>query len=295
MFIMKSSKLVQKINEKLNKLSNKKSVQLLNKTLYIFSTHDMKIYSGYATLYILMAIPPLLMLIINIVNRIPSLTAQDFSEQFMKFIPELPQVQALLDDVIVNLNNQSSDLVLSFSAITTLWSASLGVTAMQEGLNHINESNRPSVYGKPLAILFTILFVLLIPSLLVFQLLRNPIVNVVGSILNFLKIPNGAEWFKSFMETSSIISVIVLIIAILMTYTYLPYGKRSIKSQIPGAVIGFVIAAVFTWGFSLFMGTFWSNSAIYGSLAAIFLSALWLKTAMSIFFLGACYNKARES
>ena len=43
--------------------------------------------------------------------------------------------------------------------------------------------------------------------------------------------------------------------------------------------------------FELFIQRFWQASSLYGSLAAMFLAAMWLKAIVMIFFYGASLNE----
>lgn len=276
-------------------MKNSRFVQIIMKTLKIFSGHEMSVYAGYATLYILMALIPLLMLIISIINIMPWFSAEDFAAFFFQFIPDLPQVQSMLSDVIVNLNAQSSALLASVSALTTLWSASNGVSAIQTGLEQINELRRSSLKGKPAALLFTVCYVLLIPALLLFQLLREPLETAVIQLLESMNFSHLSSLIRTVMQYGGIAVIAAAVIVIVLTYTYLPCGKRTVKSQLPGAVFTCILAGVFTFAFGFFMGTFWKASSVYGSLAAVFLSAMWLRFIITILFYGACLNKAKEN
>lgn len=276
-------------------MKNNRFVKLIQNTLNVFSSNEMDVYSGYATLYILMALIPLLMLVISIVNMMPFFSADDFSAFLMKIIPDLPQVQSMFDGIIRNLNSQSSGLIASISALTTLWSASNGVSSIQAGLEHMEGVHRSSLKGKPMALVFTLVFILLIPALLIFSLLRDPLISAVSALLTYLHLEKSAVLFENVMNYSGILTVAAAALVILLTYTYLPCGKRTLKSQLPGAVFTTLAAGIFTAAFGFFMGTFWKASAVYGSLAAIFLATMWLKFIITILFYGAAFNKAKEN
>lgn len=276
-------------------MKNNKFVQVIRKTLKTFSEHEMNVFSGYATLYILMAMIPLLMLIITIVNIMPWFSAADFAAFFFQFMPDLPEVQNMLKDVIENLNSQSSALLASISALTTLWSASNGISAIQAGLQEIQGTKRASIKGKPMALLFTIMYVLLIPCLLAFQLLRHPLEQCILSILASLHLESMVSLALTIFQFGGVITLVLAVAVIVLTYTFLPYGKRGIETQLPGSIFTCIAAGVFTWAFSFFMGTFWKASSVYGSLAAIFLSAMWMKFIITILFYGASLNKALEN
>lgn len=276
-------------------MKNNKFVLFIKKTLKLFNENDMNVYSGYATLYILMSLIPLLMLAISIVNILPSFSAEDFTAFLLKLIPDLPQVQDMLAGIIKNLNAQSSGAVASISALTTLWSASNGVSSIQTGLEQINGEKRSAIKGKLIALLFTVVLVLLIPSLLVFQLLRRPVIEAVILLLNWMKLETVIPLFETIMGYSGIIVIAITVAVLVLLYTYLPCGQRTIKSQLPGAVFTLVLSGIFTAAFGFFMGRFWKASSVYGSLAAIFLCAMWLKFIITILFYGAALNKAKEN
>ena len=44
--------------------------------------------------------------------------------------------------------------------------------------------------------------------------------------------------------------------------------------------------------FEIFITRFWKASSLYGSLAAVFLAAMWLKTITMILFYGEALNEA---
>ena len=271
---------------------NKRYLKIVRKTYEIFFDQDMNIYSGYATLYILMALIPLLMLIVSLLNLIMPSSIEEFVRIVMSFLPELPAIRTMLEDTIRNLSEQSSGWLASVSALTTLWSASNGVSAIQVSLDRVNGNKRNKLTSKPVAIVFTFFIVLLIPSMMFFHLLREPLLEAVSSLLLKLNLKQAADTFYSFMQYSRLATIIAGLIVILFSYTYLPRGRRSLKSQLPGAAFTMIICALFTLLFGFFMGSFWRKSSIYGSLAAIFLSAMWLKSIILIYFCGAALNKA---
>ena len=273
-------------------LEQNKYLKIGLKTYNIFLDQSMQVYSGYATLYILMAMIPLLMLVVTILNLVTPFSSEEFAALLMGFFPEIPQIQTMLEETIRNLNEQSSGLLASLTAITTFWSASNGVSAIQVSLDQVNGSRRSMLQSKAIAFVFTLLFVLMIPSMMLFQLLRTPLINLVTGILLKLNLVHAVDFFLAFMQYSSIATFFSVLIIILSAYTYLPYGKRTLRSQVPGALFTMIVGGIFTYLFGFFMSTFWKASSIYGSLAAIFLSAMWLKFIIMILFCGAALNKA---
>ena len=100
---------------------------------------------------------------------------------------------------------------------------------------------------------------------------------------------------RSKLNASSIIVGLITVVVILLTYTYLPGGKRTLKEELPGAVFTAVIWVIFSIVFSVFIPRFWKASSLYGSLASIFLMTMWLRIMITILFYGACLNEGLKS
>ena len=94
------------------------------------------------------------------------------------------------------------------------------------------------------------------------------------------------------MEYSGLITVAAMVLVILLTYTFLQGGRRRLRLQLPGAVFTTVLWLAFSAFFEIFITRFWKASSLYGSLAAIFLAAMWLKSITMILFYGAALNEA---
>ena len=270
----------------------RKLIDLAKRTQRIYAGNEMAVYSGYATLYILMAMIPLLTLVIGLVNLVPTVDLENLRSVVQELLPDVPQVQTLFDTVIANVDRRAGTLAVSVSVIASLWSASAGVAAIQDGLQKISGTGGSFIRKRGAALLYTLLFVLLIPALLVFRVLRGSIETLIASLNQALNIPDIASWLLRFMEYSGIITVAAMVLVILLTYTFLQGGRRRLRLQLPGAVFTTVLWLAFSAFFEIFITRFWKASSLYGSLAAIFLAAMWLKSITMILFYGAALNEA---
>ena len=81
----------------------------------------------------------------------------------------------------------------------------------------------------------------------------------------------------------------------LLFYAKLPEERRTIKSQLPGALITVLCWIVFTRLFSFFISRSYHYSNLYGSLAAVFLLLLWIRYMVMILFGGGVVNRVLES
>ena len=269
----------------------KRLVETGKRTISIFLKNDIMVYAGHATLGIITAIFPLTMLIISLLNMIPAYSPEDFANLVFRFLPDVPQVKALFLTMVINLRSQSSGLLASVAAVTALWSASGGVTAIQKGLKKIAPDVKNSYWDKPVALLFTVCVVLLIPAVLLFNVLGESLISLLTSFSAHFGFQDITGFLIGLIRYSGVVTAFAAVILILLFYTFLPGGKRSLKAQIPGAVLTSVLWLIFTEAFSRFVPIFWKSS-VYGSLASLFLTLTWLRVMIMILFLGGAWNRA---
>ena len=87
--------------------------KLLPQGIRMFQENKMSVYSGYATLFIVTAVFPCIILIISIVNLIPGYSAKDVADILFQVLPDLGSIK----DLVVSLMTDSDLLPpLSLSA-----------------------------------------------------------------------------------------------------------------------------------------------------------------------------------
>ena len=270
----------------------KKKTNLILETVKVYADNEMSVYAGYATLHILMAMVPLMTLVIGLVNILPDVSLQHLETVLNDLLPDIEEVNALVHGIISNVNRQAGTLAISLSAIATLWSASTGVNALQAGLCKISGSSGSFIKRRAMALLYTLIFIALIPALLIFRVLRGSIEDLIGAVNRWLNIPDIAGRLLAFMEYSGLITAIVMAVVVLLAYTYLRGDRQKLRYQLPGTLFTTVLWLVFSRLFEIFIQRFWQASSLYGSLAAMFLAAMWLKAIVMIFFYGASLNES---
>lgn len=279
----------------------------------IFQENRMSVYSGYATLFIVTAVFPCIMLIIAIVNLIPGYSAKDVSDILFQILPDLGPIKDLITSMMTNLKDQSGGLLASAAAVTTLWSASKGVAAIQKALDEMdddgkgNEAEEEEVGLKQKIfniarnlfkrLIFTLTVVILIPALLVFEMLGDSIAGIIENIIGKLS-PDGSGLdlsnIDSIFHISSLVVILFALLVILQIFAKLPEKNRTMKSQLPGALVTGISWLLFTKLFSFFIPRFYHASSVYGSLAALFLLLLWLRFMVMILFAGGVLNHTLE-
>lgn len=273
---------------------NKRSVRVGKRVAALFQDNDMVVYAGHATLSILTALFPLIMLIISVLNMLPGYSPEDFTNFVFRYLPDLPQVKTFFEGVVTNLREQSTGLLASVAAITALWSASAGVTAVQKGLVKITPDAEKGIKDKVVALLFTLALVVLIPLVLLVNVMGDTVVALLQSFSAKFGFDYVIVYIISVIRGSGAVTAAAAVLLVLLMYTYLPGGRRKLRGQIPGAVLALICWYIFTKLFSIFVPLFWKSS-IYGSLASLFLVINWVRIMIMIFFAGGALNSALET
>ena len=266
----------------------KRIKELLIHGYAVFQENRMPVYSGYATLFIIIAIIPFIILIISVVNLIPGYSSEDVVDLLMQILPDLEPIENLTETMISALKDQTGGLLASAAAVTTLWSASKGVMAVQKGLNELDskeEADGTGGKGETAAIAakgrnyirnilkrlaFTLTLIILIPVILLVRMMDDSLLGI-----------------------SSLLVILLALTVTLLLYARLPAKHRTLRSQIPGAVIAIFCGAAFTKLFSFFVPILY-HSSLYGALAAVFLLLLWLRYMTMILFAGGVLNHVLE-
>lgn len=274
------------------KQSIQRAKEMVLAVLGPFLGQSMPIFAGCATLFLLTASFPLLIWALVIVNHLPGYSVADVADLLYQFLPQVPEIQDTILSVLNNLSAQSTTFVASFAAITTLYSASSGMFAIQKGLQRLTPGARFTLFDRGLAILYTIVFEGLLLVVLLLQGLRS-IFRPLSQLLSATSRWHGViEFFRHWISFSDLIAIPVLFVLILLIYTFVPGGKRPLRRQLPGTVFTTVGWVVFSRIFSFYIVHFWKLSYIYGSLTAIILMILWLDIIINLLFLGASLNAA---
>ena len=268
-------------------------VQTARAAMHIFQSRDMNVFAGNATLYILMAMVPFFTLAAGLVNFLPKTYLKDFSVMLASVFPNIPQIQSMVNTMISRVNPETGTVVVSISLLIMLWSASNGVSALQLGLTRISSDSPPSVIRRRLsAVIHTVLFIGLIAALLIFRVYRSSLSEFGAKLSDLFHQPQISVVFDTILKDGGLITSFAMGLIVLFAYTFLQSHIHRIQDLLPGTVFTTFFWILFSELFEWFISQFWNASALYGSFASVFLTAMWLKTIITILFIGASLNEA---
>ena len=248
---------------------------------------DMTVYAGSATLFLLTASFPLLMWVLMLVNLLPGFSVEGVAELLADFMPQIPAVQTSILQLLQNLSGQSAQFAASLAVLTTIVSASGGISALQIGLQRLTPGSKRTFLNRLLAIGYTFVFELLLLVMLALQGMKSLFARFADTLPFFRHYAPIVHQLQRIASIGQIVAVPLLFGLLLLIYTYVPGGRRTLRSQLPGAVFATAGWLIFSRVFSFYIVHFWRLSYIYGSLTAVILVILWLYVIINLLFIGA--------
>lgn len=250
---------------------------------------DMMVYAGSATLFLLIASFPLLMWVLLLVNLIPAFSVEGVAELLADFLPPIPEIQAAAVQLLQSLSGQSAQFVASLAVLTTIVSASGGVSALQVGLQRLTPGSRRTLLNRLLAIGYTFVFELLLLVMLALQGIRSLFAHFADTLPFIRHYAAVVHHLRRVADIGRFVTIPLLFV-LLLIYTYVPGGRRTLRSQLPGTIFATAGWLIFSRVFSFYIAHFWRRSYIYGSLTAVILLILWLYVIINLLFIGAGLN-----
>lgn len=197
----------------------------------------------------------------------------------------------MVESFISESYEKSGVALISITAVSTLWAASIGVHALVSGLNIVfNEhETRNFLILRFMSMIYTLLLMALLLSCLVVFVFGN---TIVGWLSGF--IPWMFEIAPLFMSFRLAVGIVVLAIFFVVMYTVIPARKTKLITQIPGALVSAVGWVGFSTVFSYYYENIANYSYIYSSLSVLVFFMLWLFICIYILFIGAEVNRCIE-
>ena len=255
-----------------------------------FLALDMAVYAGSATLFLLMASFPMLMWVLVLVNLLPGFSVESVAELLADFLPQIPSVQESTIQLLQNLSSQSAQFVASLAVLTTIVSASGGMSALQIGLQRLTPGSRRTFLNRLLAVGYTFVFELLLLVMLALQGMKSLFARFADTLPFFRHYAAVVHEAQRVANIGRFVIIPLLFVLLLLIYTYVPGGRRTLRSQLPGTIFATAGWLIFSRVFSFYILHFWRLSYIYGSLTAVILVILWLFVIINLIFLGAGLN-----
>jgi len=197
------------------------------------------------------------------------------------------EIARVIDDVIAETVDTRSTGILSSSLIISLFTITTGFRAIMRGINRVY-----GVADERHAIIRWLYSGLLVLAL-AFGILASLLVIIFGDQIYALLARHFAlapGFSMLFGLVGILVTMSVMLFTIIMIYRLSCCKKLPIISLIPGAMLTLAAWAISSKFFNIYINNFSRHSLIYGSIASIFLTMLWLNIISAAIIIGAQTN-----
>jgi membrane protein len=206
---------------------------------------------------------------------------------FTRILP--PDAYQLIDKTFMEIIQSSGPLKMSFGIVFSIWSASMGMSAVMDTLNaaYKTKETRSLIKQYGIAIGLTVGLTLLIVLSLLMVVSGDQLVgsltsgNIVAISWKLIKWP---------------IALVVLLIALAITYYFAPNLKDHNWHWVtPGSVMGVLLLIAVSVGVRIYLRYSGGYSAVYGSLGAVIILLICFYLGGVAILSGGSLNGVLES
>jgi len=256
----------------------------IEQLIFRYKDDDVPAMSAQITYYLILAIFPFLLFLINLISFTP-LSHEILIANFSTFLPR--ETGILVKGVVVETLKSKSTTLLILGMVGSLWAASKGIAAITKGLNKAYDikENRNFIELNSIALISTIGVTIMIIFSLVMIVFGKPIGNYIFGLLG------AAELFNiiwSFLRYG--IPLSIMFITFSLIYMCVPNRKLKFNNVIVGTIFttfGWIATSVL---FSFYVNNFANYEKVYGSLGGVIALLSWLYISTLIILVGGELN-----
>ncbi|NED98756.1 YihY/virulence factor BrkB family protein [Phytoactinopolyspora halotolerans] len=183
-------------------------------------------------------------------------------------------------------------LGLVFGLAGALWAASGYVGAFARAMNRVYgiEEGRPFWKLRPAMLALTIMLILLAALGVVLLVVTGPLAEAIG---NSIGLGSTAVTVWDIAKWPFLVVIVLIIVALL--YNWTPNVRQPKFRWIsPGAIVAFLVWAIASVGFAIYIANFANYDRTYGSLAGVIVFLLWLWITNLVLLFGAEFDAELE-
>lgn len=250
--------------------------------------------SSFLAYYLLLSFIPLLAFLSQVLIYVTP-NFESFIYNLMKSLPN--DVNKIFMPIVKSIfNGQSSSLSL-IAIGSSIWLGSRGFLGLVRSLNKIfdvNTKGKIPYYEVIFSVFYTIGFMIVIGSLLLFSVYNEKILSLVKNFTNNIIIIDKISAYL-IDGIGNLMPMIISTILFVFFYRYAPSfekGKRiSFKLSLIGSIIATIGIALITFFYKFTNDTLQRSPSYYGSLGSILVALVWLLGICQIIIYGAVFIK----
>jgi membrane protein len=253
----------------------------------IYRVRDNQVFDTAAQLsyYILLSFFPFLLLAVTLIGYLPY-----SSENVLSVLkPVIPaSTYHIIESNLVSILDDQNGGLLSFSIVTTLYTASLAFQSIIRSLDLAYEVKDNRSFWKAALLGFFLMFGILAGLLVSLGL------SVFGQLLAsyFLgKITLSAWFVHLWVYVRWFISSALVFVVLLSLYVMAPHTKVPLVKALPGAIFATIGWQLSSFAFSYY-ASFNNYSLVYGNLGGIIILTGWFYISSLVLIIGGHINAA---
>ncbi len=261
-------------------------LELGKRSVKAYLEDDMMTYAAALAFRTLFALFPFMIFLVALLGflRIPGFFDW-LLNQAQTVLPE--QAMGQVEQVVGQVRDEGRGGLLSFGIVVALWSASVGVRSLMNGLNaaYDVEEERPAWKRYPLSILYTIALALMIIIAAALMFIGPQVVGwlagQVGLAGTFTAVWAWIRWP---------VAIFLLMLAVAIIYYAGPNVDQPFRLVTPGSVLAVSVWVLASLGFSYYVSNFGNYGATYGSLSAVIVLLFYFFISSAVLVFGAEVN-----
>lgn len=262
----------------------------VRKTVVRVAEHEVGKSAAALTYYLLFAMFPLLIFISNLLGLL-DLDVASISRTLMPILPD--DVVNLLEAYLYHVTDNSSQVMLWFSLVFTVWFPFRAVKSLMDDVRIAYQLNKPT---RPVSFairefLFTVIFLVIVIVLLLLAVLGRRFVSTVTDWLGLEAILQIPPMLLNLWQYLRFVLVAAIMFAVLgLLYAAAQDNRQPARAIIPGVTVAMIAWMLVSIGFSVYVENFANYSLIYGALGAVIVLLVWLYMTSFVLILGAEFN-----
>ncbi|MFM1525102.1 MULTISPECIES: YihY/virulence factor BrkB family protein [Helcococcus] len=272
----------------------KKLKNFIRYFIKLMSVSESDLASTFLAYYLLLSFIPLLAFLSQVLVYVTP-NFESFIYDLMKSLPN--DVNKIFMPIVKSIfNGQSSSLSL-IAIGSSIWLGSRGFLGLIKSLNKIfdvNTEGKIPYYEVIFSVFYTIGFMIVIGSLLLFSVYNEKILSIFKSFTDNILIINNISNFL-IDGIGYLMPMIISIVLFVFFYRYAPSfekGKRiSFKLSLIGSIIATLGIGLITFFYKFTNDTLQRSPSYYGSLGSILVTLVWLLGICQIIIYGAVFIK----
>jgi len=236
------------------------------------------------TYRLIFALFPFVIFLISLVGYF-DIDAEFLLEETFAIFPL--QIAQIINDVIHDVVDTRNPSIMSTSLLLSIFTVSSGFNSIMHGVNKVydQQDDRNVIVRRLYSTLLVIALAFAIITSLLVVIYGDAIYGVIYRHLS------PSRLFSSIFGFAGLLITVTIMLATIILIYRLSLGKRqSIVSLLPGAMLTIVIWAISSSAFNFYINNFSRYSLVYGSIASIFITMLWLNIISATILIGAQAN-----